>query len=170
MYSVSHAALWRKASGKLKPAYHYFGYLRSNKLVSTGTIVKFYRDKCPICKQPRKRIVKGFKISGTSPELRVSSSLLDHVKIMGIKTAKLSLNKIRNGLNKRIYKYNNFNVELFERDIEVGTVILYKRVLRNYRINSVAELREIVRENKKRYERDKIQYDIANIKESNGYG
>ena len=170
MYSVSHAALWRKANGKLKPAYHYFGYLKPSKLVSTGTTVKFYRDKCPICKQPRKRITKGFKISGTRPQLRASNSLLDHVKIMGIKTAKISLNKIRNGLNKRIYKHNNFNVELSERDIELGTDILYKRVLRRYRINSIAELREIVRENKRRYDRDRLKYTRTIQKEANRYG
>ena len=139
-------------------------------VASTGTTVKFYRDKCPICKQPRKRIVKGFKISDARPKLRASNSLLNQVKIIGIKTAKLSLNKIRNGLNKRIYKYNDFNVELAERDIEVGTDILYKRVLRSYRINDVAELREIVRVNKRRYERDRLKYTRTIQKEANGYG
>ena len=89
---------------------------------------------------------------------------------MEIKTAKISLNKIRNGLNKRIYRYNNCNVELSERDIELGTDILYKRVLRSYRINGIAELREIVRENKRRYERDRLKYTRTIQKEANGYG
>jgi len=89
---------------------------------------------------------------------------------MEIKTAKISLNKIRNGLNKRIYRYNNCNVELSERDIELGIDILYKRVLRSYRINGIAELREIVRENKRKYGRDKIRSNREILKESNGYG
>jgi len=88
---------------------------------------------------------------------------------MEIKTAKISLNKIRNGLNKRIYKYNNFNVEFSERDIELGTDILYKRGLRSYRINIIAEVREIVRENKRRYERDKMRSNRERLKEKNGY-
>ncbi len=170
MYSVSHAALWRKANGKLKPAYHYFGYLKSNKLVSTGTIVKFYRDKCPICKQPRKMIVKGFKISDTKPKPRVANSLLNQVKILVSKTAKLALNKLKNGLDKRIYKYKEYNIEISERDIEVGSDIQYKRVISSYRINYVAELREIVRENKRRYERDRLIYTRKIQKEANGYG
>jgi hypothetical protein len=82
----------------------------------------------------------------------------------------MSLNKIRNGLNKRIYKYNNFNVELSERDIELGIDILYKRVLRSYRINGITELREIVRENKRKYGRDKMRSNKERLKESNGYG
>jgi len=88
---------------------------------------------------------------------------------MEIKTAKISLNKIKNGLNKRIYKYNNFNVEFTERDIEFGTDIIKKRVLSRYRINNIAELREIGRENKRRYERDKIRSNRERLKESNGY-
>ncbi|GAG69967.1 unnamed protein product [marine sediment metagenome] len=158
MYSVSHAALWRKASGKLKPAYHYFGYLRSNKLISTGTTVKFYRDKCPICKQPRKRIVKGFKISDSRS------------KNMEIRTINSSLaDKNKESFNHK-YKDKNFDIELFERDVELGTDILYKSVLRSYRICNIPELREIVRENKRRYERDRLKYTRAMQKEANGYG
>jgi hypothetical protein len=170
MYSVSHAALWRKANGKLKPAYHYFGYLRSNKLVSTGTAVKFYRDKCPICKQPRKRITKGLKISGTRPQLRGSHSLLEYAKKKGIKTRKLSFACISKEFKKHIYNDGNLKVEVTERDIELGTVILYKSVLRSYRINDIAELREIVRENKRRYDRDRLKYTRTIQKEANGYG
>lgn len=81
----------------------------------------------------------------------------------------MTLNRIRNGLNKRIYKYNNFNVELSERDIELGIDILYKRVLRRYRINSIGKLREIVGENRRRYERDKMRSIRERLKESNGY-
>ena len=92
------------------------------------------------------------------------------MKIKGIETVKMSLSKVRNGTNKRIHKYNDFNVELSERDIEVGTDILYKRVLRSYRINDVAELREIVRVNKRRYERDRLKYTRTIQKEANGYG
>ena len=92
------------------------------------------------------------------------------MKIKVIKTAKLSLIKVKNGLNKRIYKYNDLNVELSERDIELGTDILYKRVLRSYQINGIAELREIVRENQRRYEHDRLKYARIIQKEANGYG
>lgn len=130
MYSVSHAALWRKANGKLKPAYHYFGYLRPNKLISVGTKVQFYRDKCPICKQPRKRITRGLKISDSQPHNNL------------IRTRQLSFVGISRDLWKRNYKDGNLNIKFIERDIELSTNILYKHIVPRYRINDIADLRE----------------------------
>ncbi|MBA7540452.1 hypothetical protein ES705_32749 [subsurface metagenome] len=71
---------------------------------------------------------------------------------------------------KHIYNDGNLKVEVTERDIELGTIILYKHIVRSYRIEDLAKLREVVKDNKRRYDRDKIQHDIANNKESNGYG
>lgn len=53
-YILSKSSLWRKETGKLKPAYAYFNWLSGKKFVITKKHVTYHTESCPICKNPRK--------------------------------------------------------------------------------------------------------------------
>ncbi len=71
-YILTNVALWRKADGKLKPAYKSFGYLKSNEFVKVEEKIKFVNDRCPTCKEPRKRVVTGVKVYRAPEEVKDS--------------------------------------------------------------------------------------------------
>ena len=60
-YILTRVSIWRKEDGKLNPAYQMFGWLKSNKFVPISQRIVYRKDKCPICKKARKKILDGVK-------------------------------------------------------------------------------------------------------------
>ncbi|MFX1383124.1 MAG: hypothetical protein ACFFBP_11840 [Promethearchaeota archaeon] len=145
-YILTNVALWRKTSGKLKPAYQSFGYLRASKFVLSDIKITFFSDKCPICKKPRKKIIKGVETR----------------EIPG------SHNGGRKDLIKnREDKYISLHVS--EREIKLGTEIKYKRIVREYKILNLEGLREATLKNKIRFRKDRDRRE-RNLEEGSEYG
>ena len=166
-YILTNVALWRKADGKLKPAYQSFGYLKSRQFAQIKEKVKFIADRCPICKKPRKRVISGVEVSTKPEEIQDSISLLDRPEDQTILIDTLSSKESR-----ILTKHNQIKVILLnvsESELVLGREIKYKRVVREYKILDVDGLREITMKNKIQYRKDKKKWE-RNEKEGNGYG
>ena len=166
-YILTNVALWRKADGKLKPAYQSFGYLKSNQFAQIKEKVKFIIDRCPICKKPRKRIVNGVQIHTAPEEVRNSIILFNRDKNQTLSTEKIPNKKIDDLLKLNQNKAYLINVS--EKDIVFGREIKYKRVVREYKLLDVYGLRKITMKNIVQYRKDKKKWE-RDEKEGNGYG
>ncbi len=141
-YILTQVAIWRKEDGNLNPAYQSFGWLKSNKLVPITQRVVYQRDKCPICRKPRKEIVRGIH------------------KIANKKAKKL-FDPLRKG---------NFLIAISEKDLMLGKEVLYKRILIKYSIKNVETLRNLTTENILRYRNYRRKKAKDTEKAGNGYG
>lgn len=168
-YLLTHVALWRKNNGKLKPAYKYVNWLKPTKLIPINEKIIYRPDKCTICKKPRKKILEGFTISGDIPHFKKSVSIFDKAKRLGIKVSNSASKEIKEALDRCVYNNQNLKVQVSLKDIKLGHEVLYRHIVREYRIEHIKELRTLVRRNIRRYQRDKLKY-IEKCKESNGFG
>jgi len=166
-YILTNVALWRKSDGKLKPAYQSFGYLKSSEFAQIKEKVRFINDKCPICKKPRKRIVKGVEVF-TAPEEVRNSILVFNKDIDQVLLTEKTSNKQLDDLLK-LNQNRAYLINISEKDIVFGREMKYKRVVREYKLLDVDGLREITMKNKVQYRKDKKKR-YKDEKESNGYG
>ena len=166
-YILTNATLWRKDDGKLKPAYQSFDYLKSNEFVQIKEKIRLINDRCPICKRPRKLIVKGVQVHTDPAEIRNSLLLLNRVQNQIILTAKFSHKEIED-----LIKYNQnkfFLLNFSENDLTLGKEMKYKRITREYKLLNVEGLREVTMKNRIQYRKDKKIWE-KNNKQGNGYG
>ena len=166
-YILTNVALWRKADGKLKPAYQSFGYLKSNEFVQIKEKITFMNDRCPICKKPRKRIINGVQVFTAPEEVKNSMLLFNKDNNQILLTEKTPNKKLDDllGLSEK----KTYLITLSEKDILFGREIKYKRVVREYKLLDVDGLREITIKNKIQYRKDKKKWG-ENNKQGNGYG
>ena len=166
-YILTNVALWRKADGKLKPAYQSFGYLKSSEFVKAEEKIKFVNDRCPTCKNPRKRIVSGVKVHIAPEEIKNSMLLINKNENQSF------LNK--NYPNKELSKFFKLNqiktylIHVSEKHLTLGKEMKYKRVVREFKLLDVDGLREVIMKNKMQYKKDKKKRE-RDKKEGNGYG
>ena len=166
-YILTNVALWRKADGKLKPAYQSFGYLKSSEFVKVGERIKFVNDRCPTCKNPRKRVVTGVEVHVAPEEVKDSMIFINRGKNQTILTEKYHSKEI--GESFKHNQNQTYIIQVSEINLIFGHEIKYKRVLREYKLLDVNGLREITMKNKTQYRRDKKKWKMEE-KESNGYG
>ena len=166
-YILTNVALWRKADGKLKPAYQSFGFLKSSQFAQIKEKVKFINDRCPICKKPRKRIVNGIEVYTAPEKIKNSILLFNKYKDQILLTEQKSNKKIDD-----LFKLNQnkaYLINVSEKDIIFGREIKYKRIVREYKLVDVYGLRKITMKNKMQYRKNKKIWE-RNEKEGNGYG
>ncbi|TKJ23162.1 MAG: hypothetical protein CEE42_12235 [Promethearchaeota archaeon Loki_b31] len=162
-YILTRVSIWRKNDGKLNPAYQIFGWLKSNKFVPIKQRVVYERDKCPICKKARKKILDGVKYIKNQESDKVAFSSIDRINELKAESKnKLIKDTIDQKTKKRVF------IEVSEKDLVLGKEIFYKRIEVEYEFKNVDELRRITTINKMRYRKDKRENE--NFKEGNGYG
>jgi len=166
-YILTNVTLWRKADGKLKPAYQSFGYLKSSQFTQIKEKVKLINDRCPICKKPRKRVIRGVQVSTELAEIRDSIAFFNKPENQSMLIDKFSPKEIRDLMNHNENQIFLLNVS--EREMILGKEIKYKRVVREFKILDVDGLREITTKNKMQYRKDKKKWE-RDEKEGNGYG
>ena len=166
-YILTNVALWRKADGKLKPAYQSFGYLKSSEFVKVEEKIKFINDRCPTCKNPRKRVVSGVNVHLAPEEVKDSMLFINRGENQALLTVKSPSKE-----NGEIFKFNQnqaYLIHVSERNLILGREMKYKRIVREYKLLNVDGLREITMKNIVQYRKDKKRWE-RNEKEGNGYG
>ncbi len=166
-YILTNAALWRNEDGKLKPAYQSFGYLKSSEFVQIKEKIKFINDRCPICKKPRKKVVKGVEVHTDPVEIRNSISLSNRAQNQIILGEKLLHKKVEGLFNHNQNKIYLLNVS--ENYIVLGSEMKYKRIIREYKFLNIEWLRQITMKNRIQYKKDRKKWEKDN-KQGNGYG
>lgn len=63
-----------------------------------------------------------------------------------------------------------FLINISEKDIELGKEIKYKRIVREYRLLDVEDLRRITMKNRMKYRAEKRKLKQLSITTGNGYG
>ncbi len=159
--------MWRKADGKLKPAYQSFGYLKSNEFVKVEEKIKLVNDRCPTCKSPRKRVVTGVKVYLAPEKTKESMLFINRGENQAMLTEKYQNREI--GESFKLNQNQAYLIHVSERDLILGREVTYKRIVREYKLLDADGLREITMKNKKQYRKDKKKWE-NNEKQSNGYG
>ena len=166
-YILTNVALWRKSDGKLKPAYQSFGFLKSSQFAQIKEKVRFINDRCPICKNPRKRIVNGVQIHIAPEEVKNSILIFNNDRNQTLLTEKTPNKKIAELL--KLTQNNAYLIHVSEKDIVLGREVKYKRIVREYRILDIDGLQERTMKNKVQYRKDKKKLERFE-KQGNGYG
>lgn len=167
-YILSNVALWRKEDGKLKPSYQRFGFLKSNKFIPINEKIKYVTDRCPICKKPRKKIIRGVEITTEPEKIKNKLSSLDQMQNHTLDKEQCANNE----LEPLLEQHGNiiFLINVSEKDIELGKEIKYKRIVREYKLLDVEGLRRITIKNKMKYRAEKRNLRQITITTGNGYG
>jgi len=166
-YILTNVALWRKADGKLKPAYQSFGYLKSNKFAQIKEKVNFITDRCPTCKKPRKKVLSGVEVITSPRGIQDSILLLNRPEAQTPLIERLSSRESRE-LTKHTQS-KAILLKVSETQLILGREMKYKQLVREFKLLDVEGLREITMKNKVQYRKDKKKWG-RNEKEGNGYG
>ena len=164
-YVLTRVSMWRKDDGKLNPAYQTFGWLKSNKFVPISQRIVYNKDKCPVCKKARKKILSGVK---TIKNQESYKGLIPYIERINSLKADLKDKLVKELIDQKSKK-RTF-IEVSEKDIVLGKEILYARIEVKYELRNVDELRRLTTINKMRYRKDKRGNESVILKDGNGYG
>jgi len=167
-YILSNVALWRKGDGKLKPSYQRFGFLKSNKFIPINEKTKYVTDRCPICKKPRKKILKGVEIHTEPEKIKDTLLSLDQMHNHTLNKEQFANKELETLLEQHGNKV--FLINVSEKEMELGKEIKYKRIVREYKLLDVDGLRRITMRNKMKYRAEKRKLKQISITAGNGYG
>ncbi len=128
---------------------------------------KFITDRCPLCKKPRKKITKGIDICDDPSKLKEVISIFGQKNHQTVTTERLANEELTGILIQSRPKVFFLNVS--EKDMVLGGELKYKRIVKEYKLLEVDELREITMKNKIQFRKDRKKWE-RNEKERNGYG
>lgn len=142
--------------------------MQSNKFIPINEKIKYVADRCPICKKPRKKIIKGVEIYTEPEKIRDTLSSLDQMQNQTTYKEQFANEELETLLEKHGNKV--FLINISEKDIELGREIKYKRIVREYKLLDVEGLRRITMRNKMKYRAEKRRLNQLPITVGNGYG
>ena len=142
--------------------------MKSKKFIAINEKIKYVTHRCPICKKPRKKILKGIKIYTESEKIRETLLSLEQKQNHLLNKEQFTNIEFETLLKQHGNKV--FLINISEKDIELGTEIKYKRIVREYKLLDVEGLRRITMKNKIKYRIDKKKLKQQTPTAGNGYG
>jgi hypothetical protein len=107
----------------------------------------------PICKKPRKKVIRGVDVHRESLENANSTFISPEIRDLGNSNQK-----------------KNYLLNVSDSEMVLGREIKYVQIVREFKLLYVEGLREVTIKNKMQYRKDRRKKKDNNIKEGNGYG
>ena len=137
-------------------SYRYYGILR-NGMEKIEEIEKYLPDICESeeCKGIYHHFKKGYMLEGDNVKFEDGLTLREKALRLGIRMNNLSDEEIRGKIESIILFNKNLRIYENQEEIELGDPIFNKIKVKKYKVIDIKSLKEIVKNCKKEYLKDK---------------